>query len=137
MKRVKEFGFQFALDDFGTGTSSFGYLKSLPIDFLKIDGSFIRSIADDPLDRTMAETINRVGHIMGLKTVGEFAESDSAVRELKSLGVDFAQGYGVQAPRPLPLPGFAGAPSLANASRDSRDEGSKVAVGGFSQSGAA
>ena len=105
MKDVKELGFKFALDDFGTGTSSFGYLKNLPVDYLKIDGGFVKDIDRDPLDRAMAETINRIGHLMGLKTVGEFAETDSVIGELRSLGVNFAQGYGVQ--RPLLLPSAA------------------------------
>lgn len=104
MRDIKELGFMFALDDFGTGTSSFGYLRNLPVDYLKIDGSFVRDIATDPLDKAMAETINRVGHIMGLKTVGEFAESDTVIGELRGLGVDFAQGYAVHKPQQLPSP---------------------------------
>lgn len=104
MRAVKALGFCFALDDFGVGTSSLAYLKTLPVDYLKIDGSFIRNIASDSVDRAMAETINRVGHIMGLQTVGEYAESDAVVHELRVLGVDFAQGYGVQRPEPLPAP---------------------------------
>ena len=102
MKAVKALGISFALDDFGIGTSSFGYLKSLPVDYLKIDGSFVRNIAHDPIDRAMVDTINRVGHIMGLKTVGEYAESPEVITELRALGVDFAQGYAVQKPQPLP-----------------------------------
>ncbi|MDP3700598.1 MAG: EAL domain-containing protein [Hylemonella sp.] len=102
MKDIKELGFEFALDDFGTGTSSFGYLKNLPVDYLKIDGGFVRDIATDPLDRAMAETINRIGHLMGLKTVGEFAETEVVIGELRSLGVNYAQGYGVHEPQPLP-----------------------------------
>jgi diguanylate cyclase (GGDEF)-like protein/PAS domain S-box-containing protein len=102
MRAVKSLGFCFALDDFGIGTSSLAYLKTLPVDYLKIDGSFIRNIATDPIDRAMADTINRVGHIMGLQTVGEYAESDAVIDELRALGVDFAQGYGVQRPRALP-----------------------------------
>lgn len=102
MKDIKELGFLFALDDFGTGTSSFGYLKNLPVDYLKIDGGFVRDIATDPLDRAMADTINRIGHLMGLKTVGEFAESEVVIGELRTLGVNFAQGYGVHEPMPLP-----------------------------------
>jgi EAL domain-containing protein (putative c-di-GMP-specific phosphodiesterase class I) len=105
MKDVKALGFHFALDDFGMGTSSFAYLKTLPVDYLKIDGSFVRNIAHDPIDRAMTETINRIGHLMGLQTVGEFAESSEVIAELRSMGVDFAQGYGVQRPRPLPEPG--------------------------------
>jgi EAL domain-containing protein (putative c-di-GMP-specific phosphodiesterase class I) len=91
------------LDDFGVSTSSLAYLKTLPVDYLKIDGSFIRNILHDPIDRAMAETINRVGHIMGLQTVGEYAESDAVIAELRALGVDFAQGYGVQRPQALPV----------------------------------
>ena len=106
MRAVKALGFTFALDDFGVGTSSLAYLKTLPVDYLKIDGSFVRNIANDAVDRAMAETINRVGHIMGLQTIGEYAESAAVVGELRALGVDFAQGYGVQKPEPLPLPGF-------------------------------
>jgi diguanylate cyclase (GGDEF)-like protein/PAS domain S-box-containing protein len=102
MMAVKALGFSFALDDFGVGTSSLAYLKTLPVDFLKIDGSFIRNIGDDPIDRAMVETINRVGHIMGLQTVGEYAESDEVIAHLRLLGVDYAQGYAVQRPQPLP-----------------------------------
>jgi EAL domain-containing protein (putative c-di-GMP-specific phosphodiesterase class I) len=104
MRDLKALGFGFALDDFGIGTSSLAYLKTLPVDYLKIDGSFIRNIVNDPVDRAMADTINRVGHIMGLQTVGEFAESAEVIGELRALGVDFAQGYGVQRPRALPAP---------------------------------
>ena len=102
MHRLKALGFGFALDDFGIGSSSLAYLKTLPVDYLKIDGSFVRNIATDPVDRAMADTINRVGHIMGLRTVGEFAESQEVIDALRALGVDFAQGYGVQRPQPLP-----------------------------------
>ncbi|MBA4177490.1 MAG: GGDEF domain-containing protein [Leptothrix sp. (in: Bacteria)] len=104
MRELKALGFCFALDDFGIGTSSLAYLKTLPVDYLKIDGSFVRNIVNDPIDRAMADTINRVGHIMGLQTVGEYAESAEVIGELRSLGVDFAQGYGVQRPQALPAP---------------------------------
>jgi diguanylate cyclase (GGDEF)-like protein/PAS domain S-box-containing protein len=113
MRDLKSLGFSFALDDFGIGTSSLAYLKTLPVDYLKIDGSFVRNIAVDPVDRAMADTINRVGHIMGLQTVGEYAESSEVIAELRALGVDFAQGYGVQRPQPLPPP-LAFPPALAD-----------------------
>lgn len=113
MRAVKMLGFSFALDDFGIGTSSLAYLKTLPVDYLKIDGSFIRNIAHDPVDRAMADTINRVGHIMGLQTVGEYAESAEVIRELRALGVDFAQGYAVQRPQPLPVAAAVGAAQQA------------------------
>jgi EAL domain-containing protein (putative c-di-GMP-specific phosphodiesterase class I) len=101
IKECKSMGFLFALDDFGTGTSSFGYLKNLPVDYLKIDGGFVKNLKHDAIDKAMTETINRVGHIMGIKTVAEYAENDAIVRELKTMGVDYAQGYGVSMPAPL------------------------------------
>lgn len=101
MQEIKALGFKFALDDFGTGTSSFGYLKNLPVDYLKIDGGFVKNLVADPLDRAMTETINRIGHIVGLRTVAEFAEDQAIISELKTIGVDFAQGYGVEMPSPL------------------------------------
>ncbi len=98
MKEIQAIGFLFALDDFGSGTSSFGYLK--------IDGGFVKDLQRDPLDKAMTETINRIGHIMGVKTVAEFAENDGIIQELRSMGVDYAQGYGVSRPVPLigPVP---------------------------------
>jgi EAL domain-containing protein (putative c-di-GMP-specific phosphodiesterase class I) len=97
----KSMGFLFALDDFGTGTSSFGYLKNLPVDYLKIDGGFVKNLEHDAIDKAMTETINRIGHIMGIKTVAEYAENDAIIQELRSMGVDYAQGYGVCKPTPL------------------------------------
>lgn len=104
---LKGLGFYFALDDFGSGTSAFGYLKNLPVDYIKIDGSFMQEIEEDSLNRTMVEMINRVGHLMGVRTVGESAETERIIAELKSIGVDFAQGYGAQVPVPLPAAGLA------------------------------
>lgn len=124
MRELKALGFCFALDDFGVGTSSLAYLKTLPVDYLKIDGSFVRNIVNDPIDRAMADTINRVGHIMGLQTVGEFAESAEVISELRAIGVDFAQGYGVQRPKalPAPLPLLDGArKNLKETTADQRD----------------
>ncbi|MCG6970568.1 MAG: EAL domain-containing protein [Gammaproteobacteria bacterium] len=91
----------FALDDFGSGLSSFAYLKSLPVDFIKIDGHFIRDMVHNPVDRTMVEAIGKIGHVMGIQTIGEFVE-DHAVRDaLKQAGVDYAQGNGIARPKPL------------------------------------
>lgn len=115
MTAVKALGFSFALDDFGVGSSSFGYLKHLPVALLKIDGSFVRDMVQDPVDRAMVDTINRVGHIMGLKTVAEFAENAQIIDSLRKLGVDYAQGYGVHRPQPLPAPRPGPAPQLAQA----------------------
>ncbi len=106
MNRFKELGCQFALDDFGSGLSSFGYLKSLPVDYLKIDGRFVRGMLQDPVDCTMVSAINEVGQAMGLRTIAEYAENESILRELNRLAVDYAQGYAVSAPKPLRLFSF-------------------------------
>ncbi len=96
---LKELGCRFALDDFGTGLSSFGYLKHFPVDFLKIDGSFVKEILHDPIDREMVRSINEIGHLTGKQTIAEFAENDAIIDMLRSLGVDYAQGYGVHMPQ--------------------------------------
>ncbi|MCP3849081.1 MAG: EAL domain-containing protein [Gammaproteobacteria bacterium] len=98
---LREQGFLFALDDFGTGMSSFAYLKNLPVDFLKIDGSFVKDIVDDPIDRAMVKSINDIGHIMGLKTIAEYVENEAIRDELTKMGVDYLQGYGIKKPRSL------------------------------------
>lgn len=100
---LKGAGCRFALDDFGSGMSSFGYLKNLPVDYLKIDGAFIKNIADDPIDRAMVEAINNIGHVMGLKTIAEFVNSPPTLQVLQELGVDYAQGYGIAKPVPLEI----------------------------------
>lgn len=94
-------GIQFSLDDFGTGLSSFTYLKQLDVDFLKIDGSFVKEICVDPVAETMVSAINKVGHTMNLKTVGEFVENDAIMERLTTLGVDYGQGYGIAKPSPF------------------------------------
>jgi EAL domain-containing protein (putative c-di-GMP-specific phosphodiesterase class I) len=106
IRECKSMGFLFALDDFGTGTSSFGHLKNLPVDYLKIDGGFVKNLEHDKVDRAMTEAINRIGHIMGIKTVAEYAENEAIIKELRNMGVDYAQGYGVCFPSPLfdPMP---------------------------------
>ena len=98
---LKELGCRFALDDFGTGLSSFGYLKHFPVDYLKIDGSFVREILHDPIDREMVRSINEIGHLTGKQTIAEFAENSEIIEMLRGMGVDFAQGYGVDEPRQL------------------------------------
>ena len=98
MTRLKELGCLFALDDFGSGLSSFGYLKSLPVDFLKIDGQFIRDIVTDPIDFAMVKSINEIGQVMGKKTIAEFVENDEFLLRLRELGVNYAQGYGIGKP---------------------------------------
>jgi diguanylate cyclase (GGDEF)-like protein/PAS domain S-box-containing protein len=96
---LKELGCRFALDDFGTGLSSFGYLKHFPVDFLKIDGSFVKEILHDPIDREMVRSINEIGHLTGKQTIAEFAENAEIIEMLRSLGVDYAQGYGIATPQ--------------------------------------
>jgi diguanylate cyclase (GGDEF)-like protein/PAS domain S-box-containing protein len=96
---LKELGCRFALDDFGTGLSSFGYLKHFPVDFLKIDGSFVKEILHDPIDREMVRSINEIGHLTGKQTIAEFAENQEIIEMLRGLGVDYAQGYGIATPQ--------------------------------------
>jgi diguanylate cyclase (GGDEF)-like protein/PAS domain S-box-containing protein len=98
---LKEIGCRFALDDFGTGLSSFGYLKHFPVDFLKIDGSFVKEILHDPIDREMVRSINEIGHLTGKQTIAEFAENAEIITMLRGMGVDYAQGYGVDKPKQL------------------------------------
>ncbi len=99
IQALKELGCKFALDDFGTGLSSFGYLKHFPVDFLKIDGSFVNGILHDPIDREMVRSINEIGHLTGKQTIAEFAENAEIIEMLRGLGVDYAQGYGISQPQ--------------------------------------
>ncbi|KPJ91629.1 MAG: hypothetical protein AMJ53_11240 [Gammaproteobacteria bacterium SG8_11] len=100
---LKDMGFKFALDDFGSGMSSFGYLKYLPLDYIKIDGSFVKDILFDQVDKTFVEVINQIGHVMALKTIAEFVENDQTVELLQKIGVDYAQGFGIHKPAALAL----------------------------------
>ena len=102
MHKFRRAGVRFALDDFGSGVSSFAYLKTLPVDFLKIDGMFVKDIADSPVDRAMVRAINEIGQVMGRQTVAEFAETDAIVEILRGIGVNYAQGFGIERPKPLP-----------------------------------
>ena len=101
IQTLRECGCKLALDDFGSGLSSFAYLKNLPVDYLKIDGQFVRNMLDDPLDLAMVRSINDIGQTMGMKTIAEFVECDAARHQLKLLGVDFVQGYLFSVPKPL------------------------------------
>jgi EAL domain-containing protein (putative c-di-GMP-specific phosphodiesterase class I) len=103
INELKELGCQFALDDFGSGLSSFGYLKNLPVDYLKIDGSFVQDMIKDPTNHAMVSAINEVGHVMGIKTIAECVENPGAIDQLTRLGVDYAQGYGISKPMPIDL----------------------------------
>lgn len=98
---LQDVGILFSLDDFGSGLSSFGYLKQLPVDFLKIDGSFVKDMVGDPIDASMVAAINEIGHRMDKKTIAEFVEDENIMIALKELGVDYAQGYHIHKPEPL------------------------------------
>jgi diguanylate cyclase (GGDEF)-like protein/PAS domain S-box-containing protein len=115
---LKEYGCRFALDDFGSGMSSFTYLKNLPVDFLKIDGNFIRDMARDPIDRAMVAAIHQVGNVMGIRTIAEFVENEEILAALREIGVNYAQGFGISRPEPLEDILHANAASIAvNSSR--------------------
>ncbi len=101
MGKLKELGCRFSLDAFGSGLSSFTYLQALPVDYLKIDGAFVRDIATNVLHRAMVKAINEVGHVMGIKTVAEYVEDADSLAVVRELGVDYAQGYAVGSLRPL------------------------------------
>ncbi len=101
MTELKARGCKFSLDDFGTGVSSFVYLKSLPVDFLKIDGQFISHITHDAVNRSMVEAIAKVGRALGIATVAECVESEAVLGELKNIGVDYAQGFYLAEPLPI------------------------------------
>jgi EAL domain-containing protein (putative c-di-GMP-specific phosphodiesterase class I) len=99
--QLKERGCSFALDDFGTGFSSFAYLKTLPVDYLKIDGFFVRDMLKDRVDLEMVKSINDIGHVMGKKTIAEFVEDLDTMELLQEMGVDYAQGYAISKPIPV------------------------------------
>jgi diguanylate cyclase (GGDEF)-like protein len=98
---LRALGCRFALDDFGSGLSGFTYLKQFPVDLVKIDGSFVRGIVDDPVDRAMVESVNRISHEMGLCTIAEFVEDAAVLEAVRAIGVDYAQGYGTGVPVPF------------------------------------
>jgi diguanylate cyclase (GGDEF)-like protein/PAS domain S-box-containing protein len=101
MRDLRGLGCLLGLDDFGSGMSSFGYLRGLPVDFVKIDGHFVREMHIDPVDRAMVTAIHTVGHVMGLTTIAEWVEHEAAREILATIGVDYAQGYAVANPLPL------------------------------------
>lgn len=112
MQSLRQLGCRFALDDFGSGLSSFAYLKSLPVDFIKIDGRFIGNLGTDAMDRAIVEAIHRVAHVARLRTIAEFVEDAHQADVLRAIGVDFAQGYGIGRPEPLPKPAATAAASV-------------------------
>jgi EAL domain-containing protein (putative c-di-GMP-specific phosphodiesterase class I) len=98
---LKNSGCKFSIDDFGSGLSSFDYLKKLPVDYLKIDGNFVKDITEDPVDLALVKSINEIGHVMGKQTIAEFVENQEILDELNKIGVDYAQGYHLGRPEPL------------------------------------
>ncbi|MHB8743599.1 MAG: EAL domain-containing protein [Sulfuricaulis sp.] len=113
--KLRALGCRFALDDFGSGMSSFGYLKNLAVDFIKIDGAFVRDMIEDEVDYAMVEAVNRIGHVMGIRTTAEYVENDQILAKLRELGVDYVQGYGIHVPQPLETAGTQRAGALGRA----------------------
>ncbi|MGB5672358.1 MAG: GGDEF domain-containing phosphodiesterase, partial [Sedimenticolaceae bacterium] len=109
MDQLRRRGFLFALDDFGTGLSSFAYLKKLPVDYLKIDGEFVRDILHDPVDKAMVDTIKRIGGVLGMMTIAEAIEDTETCQLLTAMGIDYGQGYHLAKPAPGEF-----APTLSN-----------------------
>jgi EAL domain-containing protein (putative c-di-GMP-specific phosphodiesterase class I) len=101
MQQLKTIGIRFSLDDFGTGLSSFAYLRTLPVDFLKIDGMFVKQIDRNIIDWTMVKSINDMGQIMGKQTIAEFVENEDIYNQLSEIGANYAQGFLMSKPRPL------------------------------------
>ncbi len=101
LSKLRAKGCKIALDDFGSGLSSFAYLKTLPIDYLKIDGYFVKDIAIDKIDKAFVESINQIGQVMGLETIAEFVENEDILKILQNIGVNYAQGYGIHKPCPF------------------------------------
>jgi EAL domain-containing protein (putative c-di-GMP-specific phosphodiesterase class I) len=101
VRHLQKFGCTFSIDDFGTGFSSFEYLKRLPVDFVKIDGGFVKEIERSPSDLAMVRSINEIAHVLGRKTIAEYVETVSIREQLVAMGVDYVQGYAVERPKPL------------------------------------
>lgn len=101
IEALQDLGCRFSLDDFGSGLASYGYLKHLPVDYIKIDGSFILGIAEDQADQALVRSINEMGHLMGKETIAECVETDAIRERLREIGVDYVQGFGVEDPRML------------------------------------
>jgi len=104
IERIKQFGCRVALDDFGTGLSTFSYLKAIPADYVKIDGSFIRDMMNDEMDAAIVDSINKICHVAGLKTIAEYVETTDVWRQLGTMGVDYVQGFAVHRPIPITAP---------------------------------
>lgn len=102
MNVLQGMGCRFALDDFGSGHSSFAYLRDFPAEFIKIDGSFVQGMSDDPVNHSIVSSINEIGHATGKQVIAEFVENDEVLRQLRDIGVDYAQGFGISKPQSIP-----------------------------------
>lgn len=120
IRLFKGMGCRFAIDDFGSGMSSFAYLKQMPFDYLKIDGSYVTDLLRDPIDRALVEAVNQIGHSMGMQTIAEFVEDPATLSALAEIGVDYAQGYAIGRPEPLSLPEEPATSAIVAASPSSR-----------------
>jgi len=98
INKMKQIGIKFALDDFGSGASSFGYLKQLPVDFLKIDGSLVKNLTSEPTDQAIVKSIHDIAKMMEMETIAEFVENEEILTILKHIGVNHVQGYGIGKP---------------------------------------
>jgi len=98
---IKLLGCKFSLDDFGSGHASYAHLKNLPVDFLKIDGMFVKDITHDPIDFAIVKSVNEVGQVSGMQTIAEFVENEEIIEKLTEIGVNFLQGYAISHPAPL------------------------------------
>ena len=101
IKELKQYGFKFALDDFGKGLSSYSYLSNLPVDYLKIDGDFVKKLSSDPVNYEIIKSVNHIGHLMGMKTIAECVENEKTLRDLRTIGIDYGQGSSLGEPQPL------------------------------------
>jgi Amt family ammonium transporter len=104
IRKLQADGFRFALDDFGAGFSSLGSLKNLPVNIIKIDGSFVRDLAAEPLNEILIRSVQEASHLLQLVTVAEFVEDEATLNRLEKLGVNCAQGYYFSRPQPQPVP---------------------------------
>ena len=98
MRDLAAMGCRFALDDFGSGLSSYSYLRELPVNYLKIDGSFVQDIGHNSVNHALVDSMNHIAHVLGLKTIAEWAEDDATIKQLESMRLDYAQGYATGRP---------------------------------------